>query len=125
MARRSSRHISITAMVCLLWGCATWRPYELGPDVAAGRPLPHLLRATSQDSSRVVLTDPFLRADTLYGLKRVRGDTLALPVTQIRHLERERLSLDRSLALGIGVPVMALGVTYLLVCGNNDCNPGF
>ena len=124
-SKLSSRRFSMLAMILPLWGCVTWRSYELAPDTGAGKSLPHLLRATRVDSSRVILTSPFMRADTLYGQKRVRGDTIALAVSEIIHLERERLSLDRTLALTIGVPAMALGVTYLLVCGNNDCNPGF
>jgi len=123
-SKRSSRAFWMLT-IPLVYSCATWRSYELGPEVSAGKALPHLLRATRQDSSRVVLTAPFTRADTLYGRKRVRGDTVALPMTEIIHLERERLSLDRTLALTIGVPVVTLGVTYLLVCGSNDCNPGF
>lgn len=118
------RH-SFLSMVWLLSGCVTWQPYELDPDAGPGRAVPHLLRVTQQDSSRIVLTAPFVRADTLYGLKRVRGDTLALPTTQITRLEHERLNLGRTLAVGLGVPALALGVAYYLVCVENDCSPGF
>jgi hypothetical protein len=110
-------------MVLLVGGCVTWRPFDLEPSPSADKSLPYLLRATRHDSSRIVLTAPFVRANTLYG--RMRRDTVSLPVSEILRLERERLSLDRTLAIAIGVPVMALGVTYLVVCGSNDCNPGF
>ena len=123
--RRSLLRILTLSVAWLLWGCVTWRPYELGREAGPASPFPHLLRVTRQDSSRVVLTAPYVRADTLYGLKQVRGDTLALPTTQIIHLEHEQLSLGRTLAVGLGVPALALGVTYLLVCVENDCNPGF
>jgi hypothetical protein len=119
----SSRGFCMLGMALVVSSCVTWRPYEPGPATSAGKSLPYLLRATRQDSSRIVLTTPFMRADTLYG--RLRRDTVSLPVTEIVRLERERLSLDRTLALVIGVPAMALGVTYLVVCGSNDCNPGF
>ena len=124
-SKRSSRGSWMVAIVLLLSACAAWRPYELAPDPTANRPLPYLLRATRVDSSRVILTAPFMRADTLYGQKRVRGDTIALPVSEIVRLERERLILDRTLAVAIGVPAVALGITYLIVCVSNDCNPGF
>ncbi len=123
--RRSLVRIMTLCVGCLLSSCATWRPYELAREAGPGSPFPHLLRVTRQDSSRVVLTAPYMRADTLYGLKRVRGDTLALPTKQIIHLEHEELSLGRTLAVGLGVPALALGVTYLLVCVENDCSPDF
>ena len=110
-------------MVLLVSGCVTWRPYDLEPGPVAEESLPYLLRATRHDSSRMVLTEPFVRADTLYG--RIKRDTVSLPVTEILRLEREHLSLERTLAVAIGVPVMALGVTYLVVCGNNDCSPEY
>ena len=122
---RSSLRIMALAIVCLLWGCVTWRPYELGRDDGHGSVLPHLLRVTRQDSSRVVLTAPFVRGDTLYGSRRVRGDTLAFPMAQMIHLERERLSFGRTLAVGVGIPAVALVITYLVVCVDNDCSPGF
>jgi hypothetical protein len=122
---RSLLRIVTMSTACLLWGCVTWRPYEVGQDDGRGNAFPHLLRVTRHDSSRVVLTAPFVRDDTLYGLRRMRGDTLAFPMTQIVHLERERLSLGRTLAVGIGIPAAALGITYLVVCVDNDCSPGF
>ncbi len=50
------------------------------------------LRATLADSTRVELTSPFMRADTLYGRSGPKRDTLGLAVTDVRRLERERLS---------------------------------
>jgi len=124
-AARTSLKIIALLVVCLLWGCATWRPYSLGPDYGRGGALPHLLRVTRPDSSRVVVTDPFVRGDTLYGLRRVRGDTLAIPLEQMNYLERERIHLGRSLAVGVGIPAVALGIAYFVVCVENDCSPTF
>ena len=104
-------------------GCATWRSYEAGPGLSAGQSLPYYLRATREDSSRTVLTAPFVRADTLYG-QRDR-DLIAVPVAEIVHLERQRVNPGRTAALVFGVPAAALGLTYIFVCGSNDCNPGF
>ena len=123
-AARTSLKIIALLVVCLLWGCATWRPYQLMLD-GPGTALPPLLRVTRPDSSRVVLTDPFVRGDTLYGLRRVRGDTLAFPLEQMNYLERERIHLGRSLAVGVGIPAVALGVAYFVVCVENDCSPDF
>lgn len=87
-------------------GCVTWRPYDLRPEFTAGQSLPHRLRATRADSSRISLTAPFVRADTLYG--RMRADTVGLRITDIAYLERERLSLERTAAMVVGVPAVAL-----------------
>ena len=124
VTRRSLRMMTLS-IVSLLSGCVTWRPYELGRDDGHRSAFPHLLRVTRHDSSRVVLTAPFVRGDTLYGLKSVRGDTLAFPTAQMVQLERERVSLGRTLAVGVGIPAVALGITYLIVCVDNDCSPGF
>jgi hypothetical protein len=104
-------------------GCATWRSYDAGPGLSAGQPLPYYLRATRADSSRLVLTAPFVRADTLHG--RRGRDRVAVPVAEIVHLERQRVNPGRTAAVVVGVPAVALGVTYLMVCGSHDCNPGF
>ncbi len=125
MIQAFAKAFSTPAIALLLSACVAWRPYELGQEAGPGSPFPHLLRVTRQDSSRIVLTAPYVRADTLFGLKRVRGDTLAVPKALIARLEHERLNLGRTLAVAIGVPALAFGVTYLLVCVEHDCNPGF
>ena len=84
---------------------------------------PYTLRATLSDRSRLALTAPFVRADTLYG--RVRGDTVGVPVAEVFGLERQRISPERTAAVLIGVPAVALGVTYLVVCGSNECSPDY
>lgn len=100
-------------------GCATWRSYDAGPGLIAGQSLPFYLRATREDSSRMVLTAPFVQADTLYG--RSDGDKVGVPVVEIVHLERQRVHAGRTAAVVVGVPAVALGVTYVILCGVNSC----
>jgi hypothetical protein len=99
-------------------GCATWAPYQV--DVAApAETLPSPLRATSKDSTRaLVLSDPYLRADTLHG--NVRGRPVALPLGQVARLERRHISPGGTVMLlgGLGA---AAGSVYLIVCGNRNC----
>ena len=126
--RRLAMRVPASSRVCLLLGflvagCATWRPYDTGAGLSAGQSLPYRLRATRQDSTRLALTAPFVRADTLYGGRG--GDTVAVALAEITRLERERVSIERTLGVAIGIPVVALGITYLVVCGSNQCNPGF
>ena len=100
-------------------GCATWRSYDPGPGLSAGQSLPYYLRATREDSSRMVLTAPFVQADTLYG--HSQGDRVGVPVAEIVYLERQRVHAGRTAAVVVGVPAVALGVTYVILCGINSC----
>jgi hypothetical protein len=106
-------------LILALSGCFAWQPYDANSTLAAGHSLPHRLRATRQDSTRIALTAPFIRSDTLFG--RFHHDTVAVPLADIASLERERFSIWRMLGVTLGVPAAALGFTYLIVCGANDC----
>jgi hypothetical protein len=102
-----------------LIGCSAWRPYDANAKLVAAQSLPHRLRATRQDSTRIALTAPFVRSDTLFG--RFHHDTVAVPLSEIASLERERFSIWRTLGVTLGVPAAALGLTYLIVCGGVEC----
>lgn len=115
--------LALLAMAVATSACVGWRPYEFETNRDSNGPLPYRLRATRGDSSRVVLITPFVRADTLFG--RMQADTVGLPITDVAYVERERVSVKRTAAFVIGVPAAALGLTYLIVCGSNDCNPTF
>jgi hypothetical protein len=79
------------------------------------------MRATRADSSRVELTAPFVRSDSLYG--RLRGDTVGVALSDIAGLERSRFSVSRTAALVVGGPLVGLGIAYIVLCGFNDCDP--
>ena len=118
-----SRLLAALLLSLPMGGCATWHSYDAGPGLSAGQSLPYYLRATREDSSRMVLTAPFVRAETLYG--RRGRDRVEVSVAEIVLLERQRVNPGRTAALVFGVPAVALGLTYLFICGSNDCNPGF
>jgi hypothetical protein len=111
------------AGLLLALGCATWRPYQVAPNPPPGQSLPYRLRATRIDGSRVALTAPFVRADSLYG--RERGDTVGLPLTDIVHMERQRTSVWRTAAVLVGVPVIGSALAYLIACGSSGCQPTY
>ena len=108
-----------------LVGCFSWRPYEPAAPLSQSARLPYRLRATLADSSRVELSSPFVRADTLYGRSGPRRDTVALAVTEVQRLERERFSIWRTLGLTVGAPAVALVTAYAIVCGDGDCQPTY
>lgn len=116
---------STLAIALNLVGCFSWRPYEPAVPLSQSTGVPHRVRATLADSSRVELTSPFVRADTLYGRSGPRRDTLALAVTEVRRLERERFQVWRTLGVTVGAPVAALVAAYAVVCGGGDCQPTY
>ena len=67
LMRTVRRRAASVALAALLAGCTAWHPYA--SDLAArptGR-LPHGLRITRTDGSRVMLVAPFVRGDTVLG----------------------------------------------------------
>ena len=112
---------STLALTLSLAGCFSWRPYEPAAPLSQSTGLPRRLRATLADSSRVELTAPFVRADTLYGRSGPKRDTTALAVAEIRRLERERFSIWRTLGVTVGAPALALAVVFAAVCSEGDC----
>jgi hypothetical protein len=116
---------STLALALSLVGCFSWRPYEPATPLSESTGLPHRLRATLADSSRVELTSPFVRADTLYGRSGPRRDTLTLAVTEVRRLERERFSVWRTIGVTVGAPAAALVAAYAVVCGDGGCQPTY
>ena len=118
----SFRSSTLAVLLLLLTGCFTWQPYEERGILIAGEPLPHSLRATRRDSTRVTLTEPFVRSDTLFG--QLDGDTIGVPVPDIARVQRLGFSTVRTLGLAL-VPAAALGLTYLIVCGDRGCEPQY
>ncbi|HUR96254.1 MAG TPA: hypothetical protein VMY76_16865 [Gemmatimonadales bacterium] len=106
-------------------GCFSWRPYEPAAPLSAVGKLPHRLRASLADSSRVELTAPFVRADSLYGRSGPKRDTLALSVAEIRELERERFNVWRTLGATVVAPAAALLVVFAIACDDGGCQPTY
>jgi hypothetical protein len=110
-----------TGLLLLFAGCASWHTYDSARTLQPGQSLPYQLRAMRADSSRVELTEPFIRSDSLYG--RLRGDTVGLALADIASLERSRFSGWRTAALVFGVPTVGLGLAYIVLCEIGDCGP--
>jgi hypothetical protein len=121
LAGMTRPHLSVITAL-MLAACTTWQPLAQGSAGAPPARLPYSLRITRLDSSRVAVLAPFVRQDTLFGRKA--RDTLAVPLQQIRGLERERFSVARTAAVILAIPV-ALVVVYLVECGNHRCSPTY
>ena len=81
------------------------------------------MRATQTDSSRIELTSPFVRSDTLYG--RVPADTVGLALADIMALERSRFSVPRTAAVIVGAPLVAFGLGYIVFCEIGSCSADY
>ena len=123
---------ALAVLLTTVTGCFTWQPYDIGAtpvgshDIGAtpvgSHALPDSLRITRHDSSRVAVSAPFVRGDTLFG--HLDGDTIAVPVPNIASVQRLGFSIVQTLGLVL-VPAAALGVTYLIVCGERGCEPQY
>ena len=109
----SSCRIGCLLVVVLLLGCTHWEPFPVPtPDAEAPR-LPTSLRVRTSDHAATVVSWPLVRADTLYG--RSGRDTLAIPLSAVQRLERQRLEVGRTVAVVVGSS--ALWITVALVGG--------
>jgi hypothetical protein len=94
-------HLFSMLGIPMLWlvGCTYWDHQPLPRD-RAGR-LPRLVRVSSAAGARpMVLIDPFVREDTLYG--RTRQDTVGIAVTHITQFERSRVHGLRTVGTVLG-----------------------
>jgi hypothetical protein len=100
-------------VVVLLLGCAHWELYPLPASAPEAPRLPTSLRVWTADRAPTVLVRPIVRADTLYGSSR--GDTLAIPLSAVQRLERQRLEAGRTVAAVAGG--LALWITVAVLAG--------
>ena len=114
---------ALALVVLLLSGCYTWGPYNIDPTPAAGEPLPRRLLVTGHEGHRIALSEPFIRSDTIFG-QRDDGDSIAIPFSAIARVQRQSFSIERTLGLAI-VPAAAVGLAYLIICGDRGCEPQY
>jgi hypothetical protein len=103
-------------------GCFAWRPWEPAAPLAGGAHLPHRVRVTTEDSTRVALNGPYVRGDSLFGRTDDGRKGMGFALTDVRSFEAERFHLWRTLGATVALPAAALIVTYLIVCdGGESC----
>jgi hypothetical protein len=90
-------------VLLMLAGCIYWEPY---PRPAPQQRLPSSLRVLQPSGEKLLLIEPYVRSDTLYG--RTGADTLRIPLHQIRGLERPFVD-------GLRTTGLILGTTAALV----------
>jgi hypothetical protein len=123
MLRHPRLRLRLLVSLVLLAGCATWHEYRPAVTLRPGQSLPHEMRATQANSSRIELTAPFVRSDSLYG--RLRGDPIGLALADIMALERSRFSVPRTAAVIVGAPLAAFGLGYIVFCEIGSCSADY
>lgn len=123
----TGRQLAALAQLALfLPACTSWRVEPVAPaDLIATKP--YLVRLTLPDSSRLTLTDPVIRGDTLYGYRENAdpraGRPDAVPVAQVREVAVRRPDPTKTTLFGVGVLVAAFSALCLadsFVCASDE-----
>ena len=100
--------LSIVGVAALLGSCTYWEPYPRPAPAPPSPSLPSSLRAASDSGAALLLVEPFVRADSLFG--RVGDDTVGLPLEHLREIQRQRVDGLRTLGLIAGVAAVWITV---------------
>jgi hypothetical protein len=105
-----------------LVACMSWKTQDATPQQLVSEEEPSRIRVTLTDGTQVVLTEPTVSGDTLWGLED--GERTGIPEPEIAEVALRRADGTTTvIALGVGV-VVAAGVWYLAACeGDLSCNP--
>jgi hypothetical protein len=109
-----SRRAGITGLVLAAWSssaCTHWKVQSAFPEQVVSR-RPQRVRVTRNDSSRIVLRQPEIVGDTMYGAPRngraaVGGPRPAIALTDVSEVAVRRVSVVRTTALVLGTLALA------------------
>jgi hypothetical protein len=125
IALRGSALLQLVVFVC---GCTSWQVASGDPASLIASQKPSVVRVTQRDSSRVVLSDPTLQGDTVYGYRQAtaRSDSasrVGLTLADVLAVETRKSDPTRNLLLGFGVAVATFSMLCLadeLGCGPDE-----
>jgi hypothetical protein len=106
----------------MLTACTNWRVEQVGPEELFASQHPKAVRVERADRSRVVLSRPYLIADSLVGTSR--GQPTGVPLADISQLAVRRGNALKTSGLILGIlaaPFALLGIACAL---GADCNFG-
>jgi len=116
------------AAVVSLSGCMSWRSEALNPAQLIATRKPPVVRVTRTDSSKVVLRDPEVAGDTLFGRPEsspqdTPGGRTGIPLAGIHSIDTRKSDPTKStlLVVGIGIATFtALCAADALGCGPDE-----
>ena len=109
----TGRFIPAAAVVALS-GCMSWRSEAVSPAQLIATRKPPVVRLTRTDSSKVILRDPEVAGDTLYGrpqssLNDSLVDRTGIPLAGIHSIATHQSDPTKTTLLVVGIGVAAFG----------------
>jgi hypothetical protein len=104
---------AVVQLALFLSGCLSWRAEPTSPaDLMVSRK-PSVVRITQPDSSRLILRDPVVQGDTLYGrpqanLKARPKARTGIALADVKGIATLKLNPAQKTLLGVGIAVTAL-----------------
>jgi hypothetical protein len=121
-------------LALFLPACTSWQVEPVPPSTLVAEK-PSLVRVTLPDRSHLVLNDPVIQGDTLYGYRQKLNQAVveqpkAVPLSQVREIAVQRQDPTGTTLVGFGLVVAAVTALCLLGdafgCGEDpDFAPGF
>ena len=111
---RGNTGVFIPAAVVALSGCMSWRSETMSPAQLIATRKPPVVRVTRTDSSKVILRDPEVAGDTLYGrlqssLNDSLGDRTGIPLAGIHNIATHKSDPTKTTLLIAGIGVVTFG----------------
>ena len=101
-----------------LSACTSWHVQNVTPEQVIARDHPNELRVTRTDSSRIVLSLPRVAGDSLFGFDS--HAEFGMPLSDVSSVAEQRFDAGKSIAAGVGIPLVTFGFVYLLACGGSN-----
>ena len=118
---------ALSLLVSLSWllnGCTSWQTEQVAPASYIGSQHPAKVRLPPPDSSQLTLQSPGVMGDTIVGA--VGGDSAlhGVAASDVRSLEVRRVSVGKSIALGLGIAAGAFAALvggFFIACSGTGC----
>ena len=101
MSRRTplARRVIAAVLLVLITACQTWRPTFVSPQELIPVERPSSVRATLRSGAKVILDDPTVRNDSIFGVTD-GGERVGVASLDLGLFEVRRFSILRSIGLG-------------------------
>jgi hypothetical protein len=110
-----SRLIATLVSTTFAAACTSWHIQNAAPEQVIVRDHPDKLRVTRADSSRIVLSQPRVSGDSLFGFGN--HAEVGMPLLDVSSVAERRFDVGKSIGLGVGIPAITVGILYLVACG--------
>jgi hypothetical protein len=110
---RTTRAAFVLLCPIALVGCRTWQPVEAAPSLAIAEARPEAVRLVRGDGTRVMVSRPLVRADSIVGYDGF--DVVGAPLSDVHSVELQRWSVPRTAGFLVVQASVVLHVFALIV----------